>query len=188
MATPLTSVVRLMCCLALCLLASCGGDPPSTAKAPSPAAKPMAADLPLPTDGKAEPKNNAVTEVAHQPDAETNSDGHAAEDREADVTDQPQPAFEPPFGDRVHLFAPPERDELPESVEPELRDESDVQLKGFVNVGEPRALLMIGGEMAPLAAGDSTAGVKVISISPPEVVLERGRQRWKVSLSKSTRD
>ncbi|MCA9238539.1 MAG: hypothetical protein KDA44_23870 [Planctomycetales bacterium] len=58
-----------------------------------------------------------------------------------------------------------------------------VELMGFVNVDRPRAVLTIDGQVAPVAEGDVKFGVEVISIKPPVVVLQRGRERWQASLA-----
>ena len=57
-----------------------------------------------------------------------------------------------------------------------------MQLLGFVRVDRLRAILSVNGEIAPLAEGQSHFGVEVISVSPPNVVLQRGRQRWQATL------
>ena len=55
-------------------------------------------------------------------------------------------------------------------------------LLGFIRVDQPKAVLSINGEVLPLAAGESRYGVDVISINVPNVVLQRGRQRWQATL------
>ena len=57
-----------------------------------------------------------------------------------------------------------------------------VELKGFVNVDEPRVVLSIDGVIAPIPEGGEKYGVQVISIQPPSVVLQRGRSRWTATL------
>jgi len=88
--------------------------------------------------------------------------------------------FSPPFPQRQDLFQPPKR-----AATSQHRGESSeemVELKGFVNVDEPRVVLSIDGVVAPLPAGGERYGVQVISIDPPSVVLQRGRSRWTASL------
>jgi hypothetical protein len=88
--------------------------------------------------------------------------------------------FSPPFPQRQDLFQPPKR-----VATTQQRGESSeelVELKGFVNVGEPRVVLSIDGVVAPLPVGAEKYGVQVISIDPPSVVLQRGRNRWTASL------
>ena len=60
--------------------------------------------------------------------------------------------------------------------------ENAVELLGFVRVDRARAVLEINGEISPLAEGDNHYGIEVISIQPPTVVLQRGRQRWQATL------
>jgi hypothetical protein len=43
-------------------------------------------------------------------------------------------------------------------------------------------VLTINGQVTHIAEGASQDGVEVISIHPPNVVLQRGRQRWQDSL------
>lgn len=57
-----------------------------------------------------------------------------------------------------------------------------VVLKGFADVGEPKVVLAIDGVTTPLSTGDERYGVRVISISPPQAVLQRGRSRWTATL------
>lgn len=87
--------------------------------------------------------------------------------------------YQPPFPDRVHLFVPPKR----EGKSTANNQEEAVELLGFVNVrNSHKAVLSINGMVYPVAEGGSQFGVEVISIQPPGVVLQRGRQRWQASL------
>jgi hypothetical protein len=97
----------------------------------------------------------------------------------APPTPDPQ-AYEPPFPDRTDLFVPPKRvGGAPTDRGPA---ETSVELLGFVRVDLIKAVLSINGEVAPMAAGESRYGVDVISINPPNVLLQRGRQRWQATL------
>jgi len=89
--------------------------------------------------------------------------------------------FEPPFPDRVNLFQAPRRRRT-NSSELAGQTESAVELLGFVNVEGQRVVLSIDGLISPLAEGSEQFGIEVISIKPPTVVLQRGRQRWQASL------
>ena len=60
---------------------------------------------------------------------------------------------------------------------------SPVHLHGFINAGKPAALLLIEGQVVPLAAGESYRGVTVRNVAPPAVALQRGTRTWTVSLS-----
>jgi hypothetical protein len=57
-----------------------------------------------------------------------------------------------------------------------------IELKGFVNVNGPQAVLSIDGVLSPIPAGGEKYGVQVISINPPQAVLQRGRNRWTASV------
>jgi hypothetical protein len=57
-----------------------------------------------------------------------------------------------------------------------------VELKGFINVDGERVVLLIDGVIASIPAGGEKYGVQVISIHPPSVVLQRGRDRWPATL------
>lgn len=60
--------------------------------------------------------------------------------------------------------------------------DGSVLLKGFAKIDGTHAVLSINGRVAPLAVGAERYGVRVISIDPPEVVLQRGRTRWTATL------
>ena len=100
------------------------------------------------------------------------------------LADRPQPAagseFMPPFPDRLELFEPPKRAQG--MVRQGEQSGESVELKGFVNVDEPRVVLSIDGVIAPIPEGGEKFGVQVISIQPPSVVLQRGRSRWTATL------
>ncbi len=87
--------------------------------------------------------------------------------------------YQPPFPDRTDLFMPPKRERGANSGG---SAENTVQLLGFVRVDRQKAVLSINGEISSLAVGDSYAGIEVISINRPTVVLQRGRQRWQATL------
>ncbi len=87
-----------------------------------------------------------------------------------------------PFPDRVDLFQAP-RHQSKGVVRSDEQDSDAVDLLGFVNVHSPRVVIMVDGQVAPVAQGDQHMGVEVISIHPPTVVLQRGRQRWQASLT-----
>jgi hypothetical protein len=87
--------------------------------------------------------------------------------------------FSPPFPDREDLFEPPKR-----AQSTVRRDDAGetVELKGFVNVDQPQVILAIDGVISPIPEGGEKYGVQVISIEPPSVFLQRGRNRWKATL------
>jgi hypothetical protein len=87
--------------------------------------------------------------------------------------------FSPPFPDRLDLFEPRQRAQG--TVRRDDEGET-VELKGFINVNEPSVVLAIDGVISPINEGEEKYGVQVISIEPPSVVLQRGRNRWKATL------
>ncbi|MCA9247202.1 MAG: hypothetical protein KDA42_08815 [Planctomycetales bacterium] len=111
-------------------------------------------------------------------------------EKQADNSRKPSPAFEfePPFPVRPNPFAPPDRDSAPVAQTRSNDSGDNVVLQGFAKVGELRAVLLIDGQVATLAAGQGRGGVVVMEISPPEVTLRRGRYVWKASLAKSHED
>jgi hypothetical protein len=88
--------------------------------------------------------------------------------------------FSPPFPERTELFEPPKR--AASNVRRDDEHGETVELKGFINVDRPRAVLSIDGVVSPVAEGGEKYGVQVISIQPPSVVLQRGRSRWTATL------
>lgn len=151
------------CALAMSL--GCGADDPEAARVE-----------PTPFDtaaAKARAATKAVAEVA-EPAAEESPDAPAAP---ADA----QVGYEPPFPERLNPFEPPKKSSRNQQLaQGEVSD--SVVLIGFANVGEPRALLAINGAVKPLVSGEESAGVKVLSITPPRAVLQRGRTRWTASI------
>ncbi len=89
-------------------------------------------------------------------------------------------AFTPPFPDRVELFEAPKRAQG--TVKRDDEHGATVELKGFINVDQPRVVLSIDGVVSPVPEGGEKYGVQVISIQPPSVVLQRGRNRWTATL------
>jgi hypothetical protein len=89
-------------------------------------------------------------------------------------------AFNPPFPDRQEMFDAPAREQ--NSIRRQDEAGQSVELKGFINVGQPRAVLSIDGVIASVPEGGEKYGVMVRTIEPPKVVLERGRDRWTATL------
>jgi hypothetical protein len=87
--------------------------------------------------------------------------------------------YQAPFPDRVDLFVPPKRQG---GVRLDGESEDAVELLGFIRLDRQQVVLSINGQITPIAEGASQYGVEVISIHPPKVVLQRGRQRWQASL------
>jgi len=125
-------------------------------------------ETPLPTNELA----LATTEESPSPQEEAL---HEAEQ-------QAEPAFQPPYPHRTNPFQQPNVEQL---VRSGLRESTGgvLQLKGFSNNnGQPRVLLAMDEQLAPLAEGEEWFGVRIIEIAPPQVILQRGRIRWTESL------
>lgn len=90
-------------------------------------------------------------------------------------------AFEPPFPDRTNPFQAPKRQGRA-SLKSKGQGESAVELLGFVNVSGPKVALSIDGLVTTAGEGETQQGIEVISIKPPAVLLQRGRQRWQATL------
>jgi hypothetical protein len=88
--------------------------------------------------------------------------------------------FKPPFPERNDLFEAPKRAQG--TVRRDDEQGQSVELKGFINVDQPRVVLSIDGVISPIPEGGEKYGVQVISITPPKAVLQRGRSRWTATL------
>jgi hypothetical protein len=98
----------------------------------------------------------------------------------AEPAEQPaEVVFQPPYPHRENLFLAPKRSAKHEN---KRGIEQSVELLGFANVDGQRVILSINGDVVPMAEGAQTAGIEVISIQPPAVVLQRGRERWQATL------
>ncbi len=148
----------------------------------------------LGTDEMNSPALNVAASQAQPPAKAADKSAQAKEEKES--VEQPQAqdtgtaapdsapakvAFEPPFPDRTNLFQAPKRQGRRSSVSND-KSESAVQLLGFVDVNGPRVALSIDGLVTTAAEGDTHFGIEVISIKPPAVLLQRGRQRLQVTL------
>ena len=88
--------------------------------------------------------------------------------------------FKPPFPERADLFEAPKRAQ--NTIRRDDEHGQSVELKGFVNVDGPNAVLSIDGVLSPIPEGGEKYGVQVISVQPPKAVLQRGRSRWTATL------
>jgi hypothetical protein len=88
--------------------------------------------------------------------------------------------YTPPFPDRVDLFVAPKR----QGGGGQSHDSSEraVELMGFIRVDRSRAILSINGQVSSIAEGEIVDGIEVISVQPPSVLLQRGRQRWQATI------
>jgi len=92
----------------------------------------------------------------------------------------PVAEFHPPFPNRTELFVPPRGGQS--TVRRDDEHGETVELKGFLDVNGPQVVVAIDGVLAPIPVGGEKYGVQVISINPPQAVLQRGRSRWTASL------
>jgi hypothetical protein len=108
------------------------------------------------------------------------SGGPASAKKESETAPAAVAQFSPPFPERLELFEPPKRTQGTVRRNDELGE--TVELKGFITVDEPRVILSIDGVISSVPEGGEKYGVQVISIQPPTVVLQRGRDRWPATL------
>ncbi|NOY43199.1 MAG: hypothetical protein GXP26_15370 [Planctomycetes bacterium] len=156
---------------ALSLIVGCGaGNAPGTAPSDSEelSSAPVAAQLKV---------------EGEQPAKEVSpSDQVVPGNEDQQATEKPETlAYDPPFPDRVDLFVAPKRNGRGIAATPEGVERA-VELIGFVNVDSQQVVLSIDGKVTPLGVGSQIAEIEVISIQPPVVVLQRGRQRWRATL------
>ncbi len=80
-----------------------------------------------------------------------------------------------PFPHRTNPFLSP--------VKGEGGSAESVQLKGFVYVDHPKAILSIDGKTSIVIEDQELRGLKIISITPPLVTLQQGDLRRQLALS-----
>jgi hypothetical protein len=181
------TIATLMGGLAV-LVAGCA---PSESESPSAPAIVAAAVIPplevhveQPAAKPVESKPEMRVEAPPAPDATKTEESAPAVEESIAIAPpakvEPTAPYEPPFPNRTDLFVPPKR--AGGAAAGQSSGDNAVQLLGFVRVDQPKAVLSINGEIAPMAVGESRYGVDVISIAPPNVVLQRGRQRWQTTL------
>jgi hypothetical protein len=107
------------------------------------------------------------------------SETHAPELADPKQTTAEVASFTPPFPERHDMFAVKETQG---NVRRDDEKGESVELKGFINVDQPRVILSIDGVISPVPEGGEKYGVQVLSITPPSVVLKRGRDRWTAKL------
>jgi hypothetical protein len=130
----------------------------------------------VPSESVAADAAPAAGTVTPQAAAETKSPELAETDTKSDTAS----AYTPPFPERLELFQPPMRAQSTARRDDEHGEA--VELKGFIHVDEPRVVLSIDGVVSSVPEGGEKYGVQVISIEPPTVVLQRGRDRWPATL------
>jgi hypothetical protein len=155
MLEPMRNIRLLVLCAAAMTLAGCAEEPPAAKPrrgAPQPPSA-VAAPTPAPKPVVAPPK--AVAAKNAEP-------------------------YRPPFPQRTELFLPPNPAAAARSSRRSVAP--DVVLKGIVKVDVPKAVVQVGGQIHSISAKQEKGGVRVVSIDPPRVTLERGEQRWTASL------
>lgn len=125
-----------------------------------------------------DPPNSAAI-VPTPSDAAGNGLAEKADIANADKVPAPSD-YTPPFPERVDLFVAPKRQGGASSMQGEGQDA--VELLGFIRLDRPKVVLSVNGQIVPIDEGATQYGIEVISIQPPMVVLQRGRQRWQASL------
>lgn len=130
-------------------------------------------------------KATPATPISGSQDASTATKEKSSQEKaakEKSKIDQVASSYEAPYPNRNNPFQPPMN--APRVRTGNERDQnSSVTLVGFANVGEPKVVLAIDGVVSPMSNGEEIAGVQVISIAPPNAVLQRGRNRWTASLT-----
>jgi hypothetical protein len=130
--------------------------------------------------GAATPEVGPTTPVAASPAPANTEDSRTPDLADLSQTAKQVAEFTPPFPERLDLFEPPKR------AQSTIRHDDDrgetVELKGFIDVDEPRVVLSIDGVISLVPEGGEKYGVQVRSIQPPNVVLQRGRDRWTATL------
>ena len=149
-----TISLAILTALFIVLVPGCAEpEPESSAPGPAPAATPAPATEPEPA---AEAKVDSVDKLREQ-----------------------MVNYVAPFPSRSTLFVPAKQ--VP-GASSEPSSEGSVQLRGLVDVGEPKAILDIEGAIALVAAGSEKYGVRVVSIDKRSVVLQRGSSSWTATL------
>jgi len=160
--------------IACCLLAGCG-----TASLPVTARIDSVDSNPATQQSEEKQKKVEIEPVVQNTDAKKDVASNGESPQVTAILEVAE--YEPPFPDRTDLFKVPKRQgrgfaNTPEGIE------KAVELLGFVNVDSPQVVLSVDGMVTPLEVGSKIAEIEVISIQPPAVVLQRGRQRWQETL------
>ena len=150
--------------------------PSETAPAVAQASVSAESSIP-PTGGVKSAKQRDTTGPSERP--------ASSKPRDAQPTAPPSVAepFVAPYPHRMDPFHRPDLHKLVEARGSARGDGADVRLKGFVNVDGLKALLLVDGNVVSVRPGEECAGVEVIEVAPPRVILQRGRLRWTEDLS-----
>ena len=126
------------------------------------------------------PQTTAVAPAATATDSHAASTDNSAAPTPTPAANAALAEFHPPFPGRTELFSPPRGGQTTVRRDEEHGD--TIELKGFLNVDGPQVVLSIDGVLSPIPEGGEKYGVQVISINPPQAVLQRGRSRWTATL------
>ena len=126
----------------------------------------------------AKPAETAAIQAKQSSDEKTDELADSTAEDQQEI--EPELQFEPPFPDRISIFQAPRRQGR-NRIQQSGQSEAAIELLGFVNVDGPRVALSFDGHVKTAAEGESYFGIEVISIQPPAVVLQRGRQRWQAT-------
>jgi hypothetical protein len=94
--------------------------------------------------------------------------------------EKPEEPFQPPYPNRTELFIPPDLTYTART--PDRVDGPNVAVRGFMSLDRQRVVLEINGAVHILEEGEQQAGIEVVSIAPPRVVLQRRGERWTAQL------
>jgi len=159
--SPMMPCARMTFSVAcLCALIGCG-------RSPAPSAQAEQHTLPLGANALEEEK------VANPQTVVPVSVNNEQQDRGAIQ-------FSPPFPERLEMFLPLEHTQSAARSSEEPNEM--VELKGFITVDQPLAILSIDGVITTVSEGSEKYGVRVMAIQPPSVTYQRGRNRRTVSL------
>ena len=104
-------------------------------------------------------------------------------DGDAELATTTAEEFRPPFPGRTELFRV-DGDERATArvVRQQATDVADIQLKGFINVDRPRAILQVDGKVWIAHEGDVRDELTVVRVSPPNVTVTRHGERVELSI------
>lgn len=84
------------------------------------------------------------------------------------------------------MFKQPDRAALAARPQAQQQQQSNLRLKGFINVDGLRAVVEIDGKMTTLQAGEKKGDIQVLEITNTGLTLQRGRNRWTEPLIEPT--
>ncbi len=99
----------------------------------------------------------------------------------------PSTTFVLPYPERVDPFRQPINSEVIASRRDASVQQLNLKLKGFIDVGDRKAVLEINEKIVVLATGETRHDIRMIEMTPHAVTLQRGRHRWTESLLRDTK-